>query len=192
MASKPGPRPPRAPGGPFPGLDRYSSVAVALTLVVGILLSALAFVFVRGVEQARVRADFERRSGTLAVALQRSLDGGEHAIRLVAALFDASQEVERGEFATFARSALGTGSGLRGLAWIPRVDDAQRTPFERAAQGDGLAGYQIWEQAASELVRAGRREEYFPVFYLEHVDGNQAALGFDLASDADVGSVSVR
>ena len=34
-----------------------------------------------------------------------------------------------------------------------------------------------------QLARAGDRDEYFPVFFVEPLEGNEKALGFDLASD---------
>ena len=34
------------------------------------------------------------------------------------------------------------------------------------------------------MVRAGERKDYYPVFYVEPLKGNERALGFDLASDA--------
>lgn len=33
------------------------------------------------------------------------------------------------------------------------------------------------------MVEAGRRDEYFPVYYVEPYEGNEAAVGFDLASN---------
>ncbi|MCK4818436.1 CHASE domain-containing protein, partial [bacterium] len=33
------------------------------------------------------------------------------------------------------------------------------------------------------MVRAGRRTEYFPVYYVEPLKGNEAAIGFDIASE---------
>ncbi|HKA19768.1 MAG TPA: CHASE domain-containing protein [Blastocatellia bacterium] len=47
-----------------------------------------------------------------------------------------------------------------------------------------LSNFQITEQSPQgQLVRAARRAEYIPVYYLESVRGIGRALGFDAASD---------
>jgi CHASE1-domain containing sensor protein len=47
-----------------------------------------------------------------------------------------------------------------------------------------LTSFQFTERLPQgQLARAGDRQEYFPVFYEEPLQGNEKALGFDLASD---------
>ncbi|MCW8992604.1 MAG: CHASE domain-containing protein [Gammaproteobacteria bacterium] len=69
------------------------------------------------------------------------------------------------------------------LKWAPRVTEAQRPAFEAAARAAGLASFRITERdAQGRLVLAGRRAEYFPVYYAEPLAGNELTLGFDIAS----------
>ncbi len=73
---------------------------------------------------------------------------------------------------------------IQSLEWIPRVPDAQRAEYEEAARKDGLPGFQITEKDAhGGIRRAARRCEYFPVYYVEPRRGNEAAIGYDLASN---------
>ena len=55
-----------------PILRRYRSVAI--TGCVGVILSVVMFVMLRGREQVRLQTDFERRAGNLAVTLQRGTE----------------------------------------------------------------------------------------------------------------------
>ena len=93
--------------------------------------------------------------------------------------------MERGEFATFVKPTLMMRSGIKALEWIPLVPDDERSAYEAAAQQDGLAGFRITERDADGvLVTAAKRDEYFPVYFVEPMIGNEAAVGFDLASSA--------
>lgn len=97
-----------------------------------------------------------------------------------------SERVEREEFRTFAAPFLLRHPALKALSWDPRVADPERDAFEAAARGEGIAGYEITERDAGQtLVRARRRPEYFPVYYIEPRQPNQAVLGLDSVSLPD-------
>ncbi|NQT15840.1 MAG: CHASE domain-containing protein, partial [Planctomycetes bacterium] len=67
---------------------------------------------------------------------------------------------------------------------VARVPDAERTKYEAAARRDGFEDFQITEEdARGRMVRASRRDEYFPVSFVEPYHGNEAAVGLDLASE---------
>ncbi|KKL27082.1 hypothetical protein LCGC14_2388740, partial [marine sediment metagenome] len=56
--------------------------------------------------------------------------------------------------------------------------------FELQARIDGLTGYHFTEKSTEGvMVAAARRKDYFPVYFVEPLKGNEAAVGFDLASD---------
>src|SRR5207245_2785999 len=74
---------------------------------------------------------------------------------------------------------------IQAVEWAPRVLPADRAAFEAAQQAD-LPGFAIRERDASGQVRpAGDRDQFYPVTYLEPISSNEAAVGFDLASDVD-------
>ncbi|MFP6747056.1 MAG: CHASE domain-containing protein, partial [Alphaproteobacteria bacterium] len=73
---------------------------------------------------------------------------------------------------------------MQALEWIPRVTAPERGTFESKARKDGLAGFTFTEKdSRGGMVIAGMRKEYFPVYYVEPLKGNEAAVGFDLASN---------
>ncbi|HWZ92353.1 MAG TPA: CHASE domain-containing protein, partial [Polyangiaceae bacterium] len=89
-------------------------------------------------------------------------------------------------FRVFVHRSLAEHPELQALQWVPRVKAADRTAYERAAHEDGYPEYAISESGDDHLSRpAELRAEYFPVYYVEPIDGNEPALGLDLASDAD-------
>jgi len=165
------------------GLIRRRLPAI-LVVGTGLLLTAVAFLAMRRAEYERFEADFKRQSTGLATGLQRLLEDRLATLRSLASLDAASARVERDEFRTFAGSIRTDVQGIQALEWAPRVADADRSGYEEAARREQHPLFRFTERSpARELVPASRRHEYFPVYFLEPSRGNEAALGFDLASD---------
>jgi len=75
-------------------------------------------------------------------------------------------------------------SQFQAIEWIPRVAGAERQTYEDAARNDGLDDFEVWEMSADgAMVTAAQRDEYYPVFYVDPLEGNEAAVGFDLGSN---------
>lgn len=156
----------------------------AVAAAVGISLSVLGFSAIRQREQERLRADFAREADERAHALSAAVGHGLYELAALGAFYAATQDVTRQEFAEFVKPALAHDPSIKALEWIPRVPDSLRTRFEREARKDGFPGFKFTERRSrGKMVRAGRRGEYFPVYYVEPYAGNEAALGFDLASN---------
>ena len=104
----------------------------------------------------------------------------------IASLYAAEGRIERDQFHQFVQQALARQPELQALSWNPIVPLSQRRKMEAAAVAAGLTGYQFREKDASGHFRpAGRREVYTPVYFIEPLDQNMPALGYDLGSDAE-------
>jgi len=68
-----------------------------------------------------------------------------------------------------------TEQGTQALEWIPRVPRDQQEAFIRAVQEEGFEQFTIHPSTAL--------EESFPVNYIFPFEPNNAAFGFDLASN---------
>ncbi|MCH8213169.1 MAG: CHASE domain-containing protein [Proteobacteria bacterium] len=152
--------------------------------IVGIGISLAASSLVRQWEEDRLRYKLEDRAITYGGVLAHIPEMYVDELRSIGALYAASTVVDRGEFRLFVRTILERRPGIQALEWIPRVRAADRTAYEKAARRDGFPGFRFTEHSDDgELVTAGLREQYFPVFFVEPVDGNRKALGFDLGSN---------
>lgn len=104
----------------------------------------------------------------------------------VVAFFASSQEVTRAEFSNFTKR-LQTGDpyfGIQAVEWIPRVKATDRAAYEAAAREDGYKEFVFTERTnQGNMVPAGDRDEYYPVYYIEPYQSNEIAFGFDLASN---------
>ncbi len=81
-------------------------------------------------------------------------------------------------------SALARQPELQALAWDSRVPGSERAAWEQRAHDEGFPQFHFTEEKdESTLVPAGMRAEYYPVFYLEPLEKNEAAFGFDVSSE---------
>jgi len=162
-------------------VQRYAPAAAAL--IVGVALSWSAFSLAHRAEYAKVQAQFRANASERLNALRDELRDELQSLESVAALFNASREVSREEFAVFTRGISAQLETVQAVEWVPRVPLADRTEIVENARHEGLEGFEIKELDANGVLRpAAPRSEYFPVYYVEPRAGNEPALGLDLAS----------
>jgi len=157
---------------------------VVLVICVGVVLSLTAFTMVRNWETHKAEMQFCRAAEDRLAVLKRANEEHRLMLESIRSFYAGSQVVERDEFKTFVRPFLSHVRGLQGLEWIPRVPDADRAEYEAAARRDGFKDFQISRrQPDGSTTPASPREACFPVYYLEPHRGDEATLGYDLASD---------
>lgn len=101
----------------------------------------------------------------------------------MAAFYEASTEVTREEFATYCKPLLEQSPTIHTLEWVPRVAHAARDEMEAAARRDGFDSFHFKAWTDTGVIRSPEAPTYFPVYFAEPLAGNEAALGFDLASN---------
>lgn len=170
------PSPP--PKAPKPERTRTLLVlVVAVGLAVGVAAHALA----RGAETGRLERAFDAAVAERAAELEKDVHAFTEALYSLRALYDASTEVTREEFATFAAEPLRRLSALRALAWVPAVDDAERARHVAEAREGGVEAYDI-RNDAGDVLRPGRVA--FPVYFVQPEAEAFLPLGRDLGSTA--------
>jgi two-component system sensor histidine kinase UhpB len=119
-----------------------------------------------------------------ATSLERELDLSFEVLLAMKALGEVATNLERDGFRRFVAPFLERHPEVRALEWVPRVSAGDRESVEASARRAGFEGFRITERTEQgQLVRAGDRGAYYPVYFVEPLEGNEAALGFDLASD---------
>ncbi len=110
------------------------------------------------------------------------LQNAANAILATGHYFATEEAVSAAEFNEFASRIVS--DGVREIAWIPRVTDADRESFEAEARSGGQPDYRILERGEGGDYRtAARRAEYFPLRYLDAPSESRRPFGFDLASE---------
>lgn len=160
---------------------KYSlGLPLLLTLGGALLLS----LYSNALEERRIRLEFERQSAEMANSIRRRMSEALEILYSLRSFYESSVEVDRDEFDRFVWRSSSRHPEIQAIVWAPRVYAAGRSSVEGVARADGLEGYRIWEYSSQgEVVPAGDRPEYFPIFYLEPKEGNERAFGFDLGSE---------
>ena len=164
---------------------RPRRTALVLPPIALLAASVVLFLLASRWEEDRLRVVFHQRADTVATNLETAIDGYLQFLRAIERFFAISNTVERHKFHQLVQTALRDFPGLAALSWNLRVRDAERASFEDAVRREGYAGFRIMERdAQGRLQPAARRDEYIVVTYIEPHAGNEAALGFDIGSDA--------
>ena len=164
----------------------------AAAFLVGVASSLALLLALRSSERRTIAIDFNR------AAIERTLslegDRGLHNLIVFSlqSLFLADEEVDRKQFHNFAAPLLLHEPSIQALEWIPRVGKDERAACEAAARGEVGPDFRFTERTESGLRTRSESEEYFPVYYVEPRQGNEQALGFDLASDVERREALVR
>lgn len=155
-----------------------------LALVLGVAFSVAVAAMLRDWERREQLEVVRQVSKDRAEVLRGQLTRSMEVLHAISALFAARQEVSREEFGAFVNGALSRQPELQALAWDPRVPGADRAKWEQRAHREGYPGFHFTEEKSEGVLQpASPREEYFPVFYLEALQRNEAAFGFDVGSE---------
>lgn len=155
----------------------------AIVALIGAILTMSLFLEMRRNAWDSFQTTFMQRAISRAQNVSQELERQLDRLDGLRRFLDSQDFVERNEFSQYAAPLL-KGVPIRALEWIPRVGREERLFYESSAKQDGMDGFRISEKdAQGRRIPALDRKEYFPVYYLEPLKGNEAAMGFDLASD---------
>ena len=158
---------------------------IIFLLIIGMSLSFIFFLIIRNNEKSDIRAGIILEAQRITHQLQRKIDSNIEALQSCYSFFISSEEVTREEFAQFVSPVLARHTIIQAIAWIPKVANNKRKDFETSARRSGISDYVITEQDnGNQLVSAKSREVYYPVLYIEPVEGNEKAFGYDLSSNS--------
>jgi hypothetical protein len=153
-------------------------------LGLGISLSILAGVMLKSGQERAWEEEVRKLAQDRAEVIRSQVARSMEVLHAVAAFFDARGEVSRQEFKAFVERPLARQPELQALAWDVRVPGAERGKWEARARSEGFPNFGFTEEKSEGgLVPAKEREEYFPVFYVESLEKNAPAHGFDVGSE---------
>lgn len=159
------------------------SSATMLTLLLGVLISALLFTSLRRLEHDKVDIDFQQQAKVRVAAVQNGLDSSLSVLRDVNRLFVAFDTVSREQFRSFATPLLVRNPYIQALNFH-RIVSAQERPQYELAMRAQYPDFTIMDISHGKPVPApvGERDHYRVVEYIEPVQGNEAAFGVDADS----------
>ena len=160
----------------------WSPLPIVLVVLLGVLITDLAFREVTGWEEQKAQNAFREASRDRILVIQREITLTLAMVEDIAAFFDASKNIGRREFREFLGPVLKRYEAIQALQWVPRVPAEERADFVTEAKR-GFYRFKITERDDNgNLVQAASRPEHFPVLYIQPYKQNKELLGFDLAS----------
>ncbi|HEY2343809.1 MAG TPA: CHASE domain-containing protein, partial [Chthoniobacteraceae bacterium] len=177
---------PLSPGGRGPRRFLARNVQVGLIVVFGIALSVGTATVLRHHERRELAEALQNEARSRAEVLRNRIMRSMEVLHGIASYFGTQAAIGRAEFHQFVQSALARQPELQGLAWDPRVAAEDRASWEARARAEGFVDFGFTEETAAGLiVPADERAEYFPAYYLEPMDKNAIALGYDVGSEPE-------
>ncbi|MGA3093478.1 MAG: EAL domain-containing protein [Terriglobales bacterium] len=147
-------------------------------------ISLILFVAMRKLERQNAQTYFERLAQERFDRLESNVALNLNDIVSLGSYFDAARVVRRQEFARLTAPLLANNRAIQALEWSPIVSNRLRRSFEDDAHRDGLASFQLTERLPDgQMAAAAERPNYVPVLFVEPLQGNEKALGFDLSSN---------
>ena len=159
-----------------------SRIPLIFVIFIGSAISFAAFLNSQQAEHEASESDFRRVADDKIQVLETKIQSTFTVLQSIRGLYAATDHVERNEFRRFVET-LGLGSAVQALEWIPKVSLSNRSKMETIGRREGFSDFRFTQRSKrGKMISASKRETYFPVYYVEPVAGNEAAIGFDLAS----------
>lgn len=149
-----------------------------------VLLAVIVFFdYARDNEQEKVRSTTEKETKVFSLGIEKHMAAMSNIVLSVHALVNSHHDVSAQEFFDYYYNRLPYYQGLQAIEWIPHIPHNERTKFETQLSEIYPGNWTISERDnKGNMISAKQRESYFPVYYVAPIEGNQAAIGFDLAS----------
>jgi PAS domain S-box-containing protein len=150
-------------------------------LLIALLLTALAYYYVRQNVEAQSRGRFDDTTQATQEAIERRTKAYLDAMFGARGLFYASDAVTRGEWHTYVEGIEPERrfEGLQALGYAERLEPGEREAFAREAQESGLPGLR------PDLHPDGERPAYFPITYIGPLnEANENSLNYDFYAEA--------
>ena len=161
-------------------------ITIGLTTGIAVVLLGSLYYQVSRWDQARVRDDVKSLSNQIVQVIHDHLVGHLDVVFSIKAYFraNAKRGVTFREYDEFLRGFESKFPGIQALEFVPRVTNSDRVSFEAKIRAEGYKEFTVRESGADgKMVAVGNRPAYFPVTYVFPLQGNERAVGFDLASN---------
>jgi PAS domain S-box-containing protein len=151
------------------------------TAGLGAALTVVLMLALQEVERRKGEQGFRQLSEARAEIIRRSFGEILEGLSSLGRFFEGSEEITLREFEEFA-GPMARVSKVQAWEWISRVPARERERFEDYLRRQGLGSFRVFGGSPAGEGGAGR-EDIYPVTYVTPLEGNEAAVGFDLSSE---------
>jgi diguanylate cyclase (GGDEF)-like protein/PAS domain S-box-containing protein len=161
------------------------SVAAALTLGGGLAATALLFIAVSQLEYEKMALGFQQRAVARVAAIRQGLDEAVEVLTVTNHLFETVHPVTRTQFRDFTAPLLQRHPFIKAFNFHRLAGAPERAALE-AELAQVVPGTVLTSMEHGQRQPAPQRALYSVVDYLEPMQGNEAAFGLDVSTNAAV------
>jgi signal transduction histidine kinase/CheY-like chemotaxis protein len=162
---------------------RARTRTLALPLACAVLLLFGALVEITRWERDAMRSSFSAYAQEVQSSVEKQLAIYAQLLQQLCIAMTGAHPISENQFSRLARSDMQVHSEVRVVEWAPLIPDRDRAAYE-AAQQRRQPGFRITQMDSRRTpVPAARREEYLPLTYVQPIERNRAAFGYDAASE---------
>lgn len=122
------------------------------------------------------------RGKTVESLLEKSFNQNLEVVYSVQNLFLTRQDISRQQFKDFVTNSLLRHPGIQAIEHMIRVPQKDRAKYEAKMVSEGFLRFSIKELGSDGKLRvAGIRDRYYVINYVEPLQENLAALGYDIS-----------
>jgi signal transduction histidine kinase/CheY-like chemotaxis protein len=162
---------------------RARTRTLALPLACAVLLLFGALVEITRWERDAMRASFSAYAQEVQSSVEKQLAIYSQLLQQLCIAMTGPYPISEDQFSRLAHSDMQVHSEVRVVEWAPLIPDRDRAAYEAARQRRE-PGFHITQMDSRRTpVPAARREEYLPLTYVQPMERNRAAFGYDAASE---------
>jgi len=166
-------------------LRRLSHIIILILIIVcGTTISTIFGLFFYRAEEKSINSEFSNDVDKHVTSLYREIMVNLEAVRTISILFNGDSVPSQQLFKREAARLVERHKEIQALEWIPRVTHSERHQYESEIRRDFPDFVFTERQTQGQMTAAKKRDEYFPVYYVEPLIGNETAFGFDLGSSS--------
>jgi len=176
-----------------PFVTRRPALLVPVALCFGLLIPVALVAEAIKVNLANEEVRFSATAVQLRDLVFRRLTAAHESVHGLAALFNASTEVDSEEFRIVGADLLSRLGDIEILQYMPRVAQTDKDRFEEQMHDSGYVGFRIWRFDDGRRVEVGDQSSYFPLRFVEpFTPSSVAQIGFDALSDPQMAKAARR
>lgn len=131
--------------------------------------------------QTKLNADVEKRT----MLIQKEIGNVQSTLEDLTSIYSMYPDINRDQFTELTSPILARDRSFSAIGWNPIIRNEDRHAFEETAKTRfGFPGFSINERSNSGGLKiADQRSEYVVVLFIEPLQDNETAIGFDIASE---------
>jgi PAS domain S-box-containing protein len=165
-------------------LRQFYFIPMAL-LFLGLIGAGLTYSFLQKAEHRKLQIIFDKTTKSWTRNIERQFRLSRTTLTFIRNSCSLLPLLHDQQFTVLTSTPLKERKAFLSIAWVPRIPDSRRLSHEALLHQQGFPNFTITAQNASNdsLTKDMKREEYFPISYIEPPESAQDHLGFNLASN---------